>query len=466
MAPKPWNQNMEKVDADETIYIDYTLSRKPTCIKFKTSRPKEWIEIIRSNFRCKSGSVDEIRFSNVVINFHPTTGVVCIQGSGFLEFATKTFPVLKASLDNKQRPIADISTINDLLRINKWYVKKEPGDGHCLIHSIADTTSIEEDFIVKEIHHESQLHMKSYIAFLPGVKPRDFTNQVNAFLYKKQYNLPVVDVMPFIVSNALGLNIELVNSSADGSYSLFLIKPFEESECMVSIIRKGDHFDALIPIENLAVENLSLNEDEEDSIFLSDSIISSPASLIKCDSDISLLSPLPIDMMRRVSNIVLTPSAPLEIKVKAVTPVTQAEPILPVDPVTPAAPSLPDDHITTVSSSLTVEPVMTTSEDSISETVVITSKAKKKKQKRKSRKGKPRKIISKSENVSSYNVEVASVLENVASSSSTDITMCSNYSPDPHYVISDVESICEESNVDCTKACTQFELASGIQFLC
>ena len=471
MTPKPWNQNMEKVDADEKIYIDYTLSRKPTCIKFKTSRPKEWIEIIRSNFKCKAGSVDEIRFKNIVINFHLTTGVVCIQGAGFLEFATKTFPLLKASLDNKQKPIADIiSTINDLLRVNKWYVKKEPGDGHCLIHSIADTTSIEEDFIVKEIHHESQLHMKSYIAFLPGVKPRDFTNQVNAFLYKKQYNLPVVDVMPFIVSNALGLNIELVNSSADGSYSLFLIKPFEESQCMVSIVRKGDHFDALIPIENLTVENMSLNEDEEDSIVFSDSVIS-PASLRKCDSGISLLSPLPIDMMRRVSDIVLSPSAPLEIKVKTVTPVTPAEQFLRVDPVTPVATSSPDDPVnapslhvdpfTPVVSSIPVEPVII-SDNSVSETVVTTSQAKKKKKKRKSRKGKSKKTVSKVENF--YNVENVSIVKNVSSSGSTDVTMCSDYEPDPHYVLSDDESFsCVDSNVDCTIAgSTQFELVSSL----
>ena len=106
--------------------------------------------------------------------------------------------------------------------------------------------------------------------------------------------------MPFIISNALRINIELVDITAEGGYSIFLIKPFETTECATSIVRKGDHFDALIPIESLKVDNLSLeNEDDDDSIVISDSndSSSSPASLLKCDSGVSLLSPLPFDMI-------------------------------------------------------------------------------------------------------------------------------------------------------------------------
>ena len=99
--------------------------------------------------------MDELRFSNVIVNVHLSTGVVCIQGAGFLEFANKSFSVLKASLDGKQKR-SDISSFNDLLRVNRWYVKKQSGDGHCLIHSISATTSIEESFIIRDIHTEAK----------------------------------------------------------------------------------------------------------------------------------------------------------------------------------------------------------------------------------------------------------------------------------------------------------------------
>ena len=32
---------------------------------------------------------------------------------------------------------SDIASFNGLLRANRWYVRKQPGDGHCLIHAIS-----------------------------------------------------------------------------------------------------------------------------------------------------------------------------------------------------------------------------------------------------------------------------------------------------------------------------------------
>ena len=82
-------------------------------------------------------------------------------------------------------------------------------------------------------------------------KQQALKRQVDTYINEKKYNLPVVDVMPFIIANALHTNIELVNR-VNGNYSIFLVYPHSPTDNLVSILRRGDHFDALItspPIE-------------------------------------------------------------------------------------------------------------------------------------------------------------------------------------------------------------------------
>ena len=149
---------MDLVGPEEKLFVDYTAYGKPCCIKFKTDRLPKWIDIVKFKYKSKEekkpNDTVELRHSNVVITCY-SSGVVCVQGAGFMKWAVHDFPDLQSSLNDSTFKSSDLTSLSDLLRENQWYIKKQRADGHCLIYAIAETSSLEEDFIIEQIKNEA-----------------------------------------------------------------------------------------------------------------------------------------------------------------------------------------------------------------------------------------------------------------------------------------------------------------------
>ena len=114
--PKHWNTVLTV--SDEVAYVDYEdeAKTKPTCVKFKTDRIKQWQNAIKRQYSCAdkkiNSSSDTVQHVIVTIhgkftvNYYTTTGVVCIQGtpSKLPLFKTDILPPIQMSLPKRSRP--------------------------------------------------------------------------------------------------------------------------------------------------------------------------------------------------------------------------------------------------------------------------------------------------------------------------------------------------------------------------
>ena len=106
---KPWNTKMDRVDADEELYVDYKdeLRTQVTNLKFKTTteRMGAWITAHKEQFpdpdcwdikpTCTTLRVKDSGSGTLMIKFHSTTGVVLIQGSMHQMWRDRHFAVLQ-----------------------------------------------------------------------------------------------------------------------------------------------------------------------------------------------------------------------------------------------------------------------------------------------------------------------------------------------------------------------------------
>ena len=104
-SAKPWNTKMDRVDADEELYVDY--KDELTNLKFKTTteRMGVWIIAHKEQFpdpdcwdikpTCTTLRVKDSGSGTLMIKFHSTTGVVLIQGFMHQMWRDRHFAVLQ-----------------------------------------------------------------------------------------------------------------------------------------------------------------------------------------------------------------------------------------------------------------------------------------------------------------------------------------------------------------------------------
>ena len=132
---KPWNTDLNEVEADEKLYVDYEdeAKSKATNLKFKTNRIGKWIEVVREEYKVtdyegKNGLVQHKNIQstggNFTINYYTTTGVVMIQRNSvksdvFTHFKGDIFPQLQAKVnlnrnDTEAVPTKDLKQLGQL----------------------------------------------------------------------------------------------------------------------------------------------------------------------------------------------------------------------------------------------------------------------------------------------------------------------------------------------------------------
>ena len=253
---------MTEVPPNETLFTDYLYSDRaqPCSMKFKTGRIQYWTKSISDTYDItptqKSEGTLEFRIDsphNIVILCHHFTGVFLIQGSGFFRWAQTEFPRLKS-------PSHDGAYLGDhldnLLEDNKWVIASQPGDGHCLLHSVAAAistrypgASASEAEIMCQLVDQAEHNSALYLDLLRELDTTSdiLLRDVRRYVNTQFWNLPTLNILPYMLANALNINIEVVNVDNSGQYYILLVQPASSStQRCITVIRRNDHYDAVV----------------------------------------------------------------------------------------------------------------------------------------------------------------------------------------------------------------------------
>lgn len=116
---------------------------------------------------------------------------------GYLHYVFKN----NKSLHTENHPLSSFMKMRNL---NIEYSK---ADGHCLLYSISSSTGIPTSTLINMIYSEFERNKDEYVASLIDMNEVDAKCQLDKYLLKKIYDLPIVDMMPLMLANCLGCNI-------------------------------------------------------------------------------------------------------------------------------------------------------------------------------------------------------------------------------------------------------------------
>ena len=142
--------------------------------------------------------------------------------------------------------------LDQILGENDWVIDSSPGDGHCLLHSLATClkplnriTSTED--IKQLIFIETVTNYDQYVQFLEvGCSYTLFTG-LRKYLLDRQYNQLFGDLVPIICANALDVNIKILNIINYQETQVLDVIPRKSTQQTVVIQRVNDHYNAVTP---------------------------------------------------------------------------------------------------------------------------------------------------------------------------------------------------------------------------
>ena len=130
------------------------------------------------------------------------------------------------------------------------------GDGHCLLYStvrswnsqLPSIKAIDVESVKADIFVEAVSNRHLYEPFLHD--RRSLTNGLHRYLIHKEYNQRFGDAVPLIISNALHIDIDIVNEGMSGDYDVINVSPFtSQSIGKIAVHRRHDHFNGLVPAD-------------------------------------------------------------------------------------------------------------------------------------------------------------------------------------------------------------------------
>ena len=109
-------------------------------------------------------------------------------------------------------------------------VKTSPPDGHCLIHSLArcvnsQTVQFYDTMtLLRHLHFEIITNATYYLSYIKGGTCRHLFSGMERYIYHRQYKTGFCDLVPYIMSNALNMNI-LIIELFNGDHTVKRITP-------------------------------------------------------------------------------------------------------------------------------------------------------------------------------------------------------------------------------------------------
>ena len=140
---------------------------------------------------------------------------------------------------------------------NYYRVDISPGDGHCLLHSIAhsykahwpDERALTIVDIINLIESEIINYWERYIPFIRENTIQNLMSQMYDYTRKKIYDSDLGDLIPEIISDSLNIEIMIVERTPSG-YRACVVVPgsdIVEHRHIFILHRERDHYDSITP---------------------------------------------------------------------------------------------------------------------------------------------------------------------------------------------------------------------------
>ena len=154
-----------------------------------------------------------------------------------------------------------------------YEISESAKDGWCLLSSFEKSINSQNPFpeltvdritIQNNILGAINKNWSEYSHFLPGTTKTKARNQLNTYFKKGNcnYDVPVVDILPLIISKSFDISLHIVS---EHSLGYELLKVNDSADKLVYILKQGDHYDAIVNVCKENNNSCSLVDDEQDS---------------------------------------------------------------------------------------------------------------------------------------------------------------------------------------------------------
>ena len=142
--------------------------------------------------------------------------------------------------------------LRQALRKRQITILRSPGDGHCLLYSVVSAwnaqsscVKIDLEMVKTKLINEVIDHSPVYSEFITDSSIED---ALDTYVFAKRYNQVFGDVLPFIIANALKVNIEIYDENVTkNTYERkTVLTERAETERTIVIHRCGDHYNGIV----------------------------------------------------------------------------------------------------------------------------------------------------------------------------------------------------------------------------
>ena len=141
--------------------------------------------------------------------------------------------------------------INTIMKENSWALQPSLADGHCLLHStvsfhnsqLPDSPVILLKSLIDMIVSHVNSHLIEYTIF--GLSKPKILSQMRDYIYSKKYNSDFGDLVPLIITQALKVNLLVLDTGCSGNVNWDLFEATPPSTMHIPVHRRGEHYNGL-----------------------------------------------------------------------------------------------------------------------------------------------------------------------------------------------------------------------------
>ena len=145
--------------------------------------------------------------------------------------------------------------VNNVSFWDSHCVKRSPGDGHCLLHSVADSCNshikLNSPITIEQLKcmilEEVAEHANLYLQFLVDSSHDNLRYHMNQYVFNKMYNTDFGNLVPLVIANVLHVNIGII-SEGDHGYCARVIHTSANNDILGNILlyKTPDHYESII----------------------------------------------------------------------------------------------------------------------------------------------------------------------------------------------------------------------------
>ena len=131
-------------------------------------------------------------------------------------------------------------------------ILQTPGDGHCFIHAVLASWRHQQPTLKQLDHHkvgcslflEILHHAERYNSFREG---SNTLHEMNKYIRYKAYNSEFGDLVPFVLSNALNINVKILEKFPSGEVRTSFTRDLSVSPSCPTVVvyKEHEHYSAV-----------------------------------------------------------------------------------------------------------------------------------------------------------------------------------------------------------------------------